>query len=88
MSKKYQTIISGSLATIAILSGAILASSNIYADDVVDQVSITVPVSCSLSGTGMNTHNAEINNGQYNSAIGETTIKAFCKLSIYSQVLS
>ena len=78
MSMKYQIAIPGSLATIAILSGAILASSNIYADDVVDQVNITVPVSCSLSGTGMNTHNAEINNGQYNSAIGETTIKAFC----------
>ena len=60
------------------LSGAILASTYVSANDVVDQVSITAPVSCSLSGTGMNTHNAEINNGQYNSAIGETTIKAFC----------
>lgn len=78
MSMKYQIIIPGSLAAIAILSGAILASSNIYADDVVDQINITVPISCSLSGTGMNAHNAEINNGQYNSAIGETTIKAFC----------
>ena len=78
MSQKYQIIIPGSLATIAILSGVIFASSNIYADDVVDGINITVPVSCSLSGTGMNTHNAEINNGQYNSAIGETTIKAFC----------
>lgn len=31
-----------------------------------------------MSGTGMNSHNAEINNGQYNSAIGETAIKAVC----------
>ena len=75
---KHQIISIGSLATIAILSGIILASSNIHADDVVDEINITVPVSCSLSGTGMNTHNTEINNGQYNSAIGETTIKAFC----------
>ena len=78
MNQKRQIIISGSLATVAVLSGVILASSNIYADDVVDEINITVPVSCSISGTGMNTHNAEINNGQYNSAIGETTIKAFC----------
>ena len=26
----------------------------------------------------MNTHTAEINNGQLNSSIGETTIKSFC----------
>ena len=65
---------------ITFLIGLFLSSSYTHADgtDVVDQVNITVPVSCSLSGTGMNTHNAEINNGQYNSAIGETTIKAFC----------
>lgn len=78
MSMKYQIIIPGSLATIAIFSGAILASNNIYADDVVDEVNITVPVSCSLSGAGMNTHNAEITNGTVNSAIGETTLKAYC----------
>lgn len=78
MSMKYQIIIPGSLATIAIFSGAILASNNIYADDVVDEVNITVPVSCSLSGAGMNTHNAEITNGTVNSAIGETILKAYC----------
>ena len=51
------------------------------ADDdtnVVDQINITVPVACTLSGTGMSSHNATINNGQYNSAIGETALKAFC----------
>ena len=78
MSMKYQIAIPGGLAAIAILSGAILASNSIYADDVVDQINITVPISCSLSGTGMNTHNAEITNGTVNSAIGETTLKAFC----------
>ena len=31
-----------------------------------------------MSGIGMNTHNATITNGQYDSAIGETTLKAFC----------
>ena len=46
--------------------------------DNVDQVNITVPVSCSLSGTGMNSHSAEISNGNYNSSIGETTMKVYC----------
>ena len=50
----------------------------ITVDDVVDEINITVPVSCTLSGTGQDSHNATINNGQYNSAIGETTIKAMC----------
>ncbi len=70
-----------SLASLTILACTILTSSIVSADDdtsVVDQINITVPVSCTLSGTGMNTHNANINNGQYNSAIGETTLKAFC----------
>jgi len=69
-----------SLAGLTILAGTILVSSIVSADNdsVVDQINITVPVSCTLTGTGMNTHNANINNGQYNSAIGETTLKAFC----------
>ena len=78
------------LASLSLLSGAILVSSTVSADDpsVVDQINITVPVSCTLSGTGMDTHNAEINNGQSNSAIGETILKAFCNdtngFSIYA----
>lgn len=57
----------------------IFSPSFVFADEsVVDEVNITVPVSCTMSGTGMNTHNATINNGQYNSTIGETTMKAFC----------
>ena len=57
-------------------------------DSVVDEINVTVPVSCTLSGTGMDTHNATINNGQYNSVVGETTMKAFCNdnngFSIYA----
>ncbi len=68
-----------SLASLTILAGTILVSSVVSADDsVVDEINITVPLSCTLSGTGMDAHNAEINNGTYNSAIGETTLKAFC----------
>lgn len=68
------------LLTVTILSGIVLSSSIVSADDdsVVDEINITVPVSCTISGIGMNTHNAEINNGQYDSAIGETVMKAYC----------
>ena len=54
-------------------------SSHVSADDsIADQINITVPVSCTMSGTGMNSHNAEIVNGQYVENIGTTTLHAFC----------
>ena len=50
--------------------------SSVSADDsVIDEINITVPISCTLSGAGQNSHNATINNGQYNSAIGEPLLK-------------
>ena len=63
-----------------LLVGLVLTSASVSAEntDVVDEINLTVPVSCTMSGIGMNSHNAEINNGLYNSAIGETTLKAFC----------
>ena len=68
------------LLTLTLLSGAVLASSVVSADNdsVVDEINITVPVSCTMSGTGMNTHNAEIQNGTYTADIGTTTLHAFC----------
>ena len=68
------------LLVMTMLSGIVLSSSIVTADNdsVVDEINITVPVACTISGIGMNTHNATINNGQYDSAIGETTIKALC----------
>ena len=69
------------LLTLTLLSGAVLISSTVSADDdtsVVDQINITVPVSCTISGTGMNTHNANISNGIYTPDIGTTTLHAFC----------
>ena len=68
------------LSSITTFSGLILSSSIVKADNasVVDEINITVPVSCTLSGTGMNTHNAEINNGIYTTDIGTTTLHAFC----------
>ena len=64
--------------SIAILSGALLSSAFVSAEDAVDEINIIVPVSCTLSGTGTNSHNANITNGTSNSNIGETTLKAFC----------
>ena len=70
-----------SLFLITIFSGIALSSSIVSADDntsVVDEINITVPVSCTISGTGQNTHNANINNGLYEDDIGTTTLHAFC----------
>ena len=69
-----------SLFALTALSGTLLMSSNVNADNdsVVDQVSITVPISCTLSGSGMTSHNASIPNGTYTDDIGTTTLKAFC----------
>ena len=67
------------LFSITALSGGILASSSVSADDsAVSNIAITVSASCTLSGTGQNSHNADINNGTYTTDIGTTTLKAFC----------
>ena len=67
------------LLSLTVLSGAFLMSSFVSADDSqVDNVSVNIPVSCSLSGTGMNSHNASVVNGTYQADIGTTTMKAFC----------
>ena len=76
------------LTSLTLLSGLILSSSLASADDAVDEVTITVPTSCSMSSTGTNSHTAEILNGQTNSSVGESTIKAYCNdnngFSIYA----
>ncbi len=67
------------LISLTSISGFLLSSSRVSADDtVVDEINITVPVSCNLTGVGMNSHAATINNGTYVSDIGTTTIKAYC----------
>ena len=46
------------------VAGAFLSSAKVSADDsVVEQVSVTIPISCSLIGTGTDSHTAEITNG-------------------------
>ena len=78
----------GILTLTTVLSGLTLASSHVSADDVVDDIVITVPISCTLSGTGMDTHTATMRNNTYQANIGTTTMKAFCNdpngFSIYA----
>ena len=69
-----------SLFTISILSGTVL-SSTVSATDTntaQDNVAVNVPVSCTMNGTGMTSHNANIPNGTYQADIGTTTLKSFC----------
>ena len=68
------------LATGTMVLAGMLLTINTFADgtDVVDQINITVPVSCTMSGSGMTSHNADISNGTYQADIGTTTLHAFC----------
>ena len=77
--KRYTTLVVNILITTTIFSGAVLASNFVSADEsVVDEINISVPVSCSMSGSGMTSHNAEITNGTYQANISTTTLHAFC----------
>ena len=66
------------LASLTVLLGLILSSTTVSAEDIVDEINITVPVSCTLSGSGMTSHTASIPNGTYTPDIGTTTLHAFC----------
>ena len=71
---------------ITILSSVALSSSNVFADNdnVVDEINITVPVSCTFSGTGQNSHSAEINNGVYTDNIGTINFETYQYLPDYT----
>ena len=82
-------MVSITLAGVTMLVGTMLASIKVMADEsIVDEINITVPVSCTISGTGMTSHNATINNGIYTADIGSTILHAFCNdnngLAIYA----
>lgn len=97
---KYLLLTPLSLLSITVLSGAILVSSTVSADNdsAVDQISITVPVSCTMSGNIAidQEHTATLSPGTYSGAsgsryengIGKTTLTTFCNdnngFSIYA----
>ena len=68
----FGTIAVSSLFLLVGASGANAATS------AVDEVTITVPASCSLTNTIGSPHTATIETGVYQDDIGETTFKVFC----------
>ena len=82
-------IVYGSVVGILALATTIYAVPTSATDstDVVDQINITVPVSCTLTGTNL-LHTTTIQNNQYKTDIGSATIKATCNdtngLAIYA----
>ena len=51
---------------------------SVNANSVTDEISITIPASCSLTNTVSSAHTATIETGVYQENIGETTFKVFC----------
>ena len=79
----------GLIAAPAVVSGVVLSSAHTHAvDTVVDNVNINVPLSCSVSASGMDSHNETIANGTYVDDIGTTTMNIICNdnagFSIYA----
>ena len=73
---------------ISVALATLFYNSLAFADDsVVDEINITVPVSCTLTGTNL-LHTTSIQNNQYKTDIGSATIKATCNdtngLAIYA----
>ncbi|MBR3157316.1 hypothetical protein IKF20_02740 [Candidatus Saccharibacteria bacterium] len=70
------------------VSTLILSSTFVSADESSANATVNVPEACTMTGSGMNTHTAEIPNGTYRADIGATTIKIVCNdpngFSIYA----
>ncbi|MDO5451618.1 MAG: hypothetical protein Q4F56_00830 [Candidatus Saccharibacteria bacterium] len=88
MTNKYLAV--GLLSVGSLICSPILASTKTTADQVVDFVAVSIPVSCSMSGSiaSGEEHNAEIQNGIYQDDVGKTTLEVFCNdgegFSIYT----
>ena len=82
-----KNIVHGSIVSLLALT-TLFCTSLVYADDsVVDNINITVPVSCTFTGTNL-LHTTSLQNNQYKTDIGSATIKATCNdtngLAIYA----
>lgn len=68
-----------SLVVLTLISALALSSPRVSADDsAINNVAITVPVSCTMSSTLDSAHTATIQNGIYTPNIGTTTLTFFC----------
>ena len=63
---------------LTVFCGYFLSSMSVSAESAVDEINLKIPVACTMSGVGMNSHTATIVNGNYNSNIGTTTSTVFC----------
>ena len=73
-------MVSGGLLGLTFICGLILSSVRVMADSVVDDVSVMVAKSCTLStpsGAGQ-VYTVDMQNGQYKNDIGKTRISVFC----------
>ncbi|MDO4747128.1 MAG: hypothetical protein Q4A70_02195 [Candidatus Saccharibacteria bacterium] len=71
-------LVPAGLVVPTILAGAFLTLPNTNADDVVDQINITVPESCTVEPVVSHEHTKTVQNNQYYSGIGTTTFKTYC----------
>lgn len=87
---KKQNYIITAMCISVILSGLLLTSIKVNADDVVDYVAIFVPTACTMSGVvnSGEEHSAKLQNGLYREDIGKTTLNIICNdnegFSIYA----
>ena len=69
---------SGILLVATVFSVLLLSSITVSAESSVDNLRVNVPISCTMSSTGNNSHNATINPGTYQTNVGETNVKIVC----------
>ena len=79
---KMDNVIIGLLVFVTLISGGILASVKVKADDttVIDEVTVMIPVACSMSGTISqgHEHTETLMPGEYKADIGTTDVQVFC----------
>lgn len=79
---KIDNVIVGLLVFATLVSGGILASAGVKADDttVVDEITVMIPAACSMSGTISqgNEHTDTLMPGEYKAGIGTTDVQVFC----------
>lgn len=79
---KIDNVIVGLLVFATLVSGGILASAGVKADDttVVDEITVMIPAACSMSSTISqgNEHTDTLMPGEYKADIGTTDVQVFC----------
>ena len=85
---EYNYLLVWGLMVITISCGFVLVGSYVSADDIIDDVAISIPVACTMTGTINAPHTANVESGTYVADIGTTTLKAVCNdangFSIYA----